>query len=50
MEQYPTAIAPAIDKPRAADLPRPRPANKATVLRSVLSKIASRNVTTAFPY
>lgn len=49
MEQYPTATAPAIDKPRAADFPRPRAANKATVLRSVLSKIASRNVTTAFP-
>lgn len=48
--QYPAAIAPAIDKPRAADFPRPRAANKATVLRSFLSKIASRKVMTAFPY
>lgn len=46
---YPAAIAPAIASPRAADFPRPRAASKATVLRSVLSKTASRNVITAFP-
>lgn len=46
---YPAAIAPAIAKPSAADFPRPRAASKATVLRSVLSKIVSRNVATAFP-
>lgn len=48
-EYYPAAIAPAIAKPSAADFPRPRAASKATVLRSVLSNIASRNVATAFP-
>lgn len=47
--QYPAAIAPEIARPSAADFPRPRAASKATVLRSVLSKIASRNVITAFP-
>ena len=47
---YLTAIAPAIARPSAADLPRPRAASKATVLQSVLSRIASRNVMTAFPY
>lgn len=47
---YPAAIAPAIANPRAADFPRPRAANKAIVFRSVLSKIASRNVITALPY
>ena len=47
---YPAAIAPAIAKPSAADFPRPRAASRATVLRSVLSKTASRKVTTAFPY
>lgn len=47
---YPAAIAPAIAKPSAADFPRPRAASKATVLRRVLSKIASRNVMTALPY
>ena len=44
-------MAPAIDKPRAADFPRPRAANKATTaLRSFVFKIVSINVTTAFPY
>lgn len=47
---YPAAIAPAIAIPSAADFPRPRAASKATVLRRVLSKIASRNVMTALPY
>lgn len=47
--QYPAAIAPEIARPSAADFPRPRAASKATVLRSVLSKIESRNVITAFP-
>ena len=37
-------------KQRAADFPQPRAASKAMALRSVLSKIASRNVITAFPY
>lgn len=46
---YPAAIAPETAKPSAADFPRPRAASKARVLRSVLSKIASRNVMTAFP-
>lgn len=45
----PAATAPAIASPRAADFPRPRAAIKATVLRNVLSRIASRNVTTALP-
>lgn len=47
---YPAAIAPEIARPSAADFPRPRAASKATVLRSVFSKIASRNVITAFAY
>lgn len=50
LADYPAAIAPATAKPSAADFPRPRAASRATVLRRVLSKIASRNVMTAFPY
>lgn len=47
--RYPEATAPAIARPSAADFPRPRAASKATVLRKVLSRIASRKVMTAFP-
>lgn len=46
---YPAATAPATARPSAADLPRPRAAMRATVLLNVLSRIASRNVMTAFP-
>ena len=46
----PAATAPATAKPRAADFPRPRAARHATVLCSDLSKIASRNVRTTFPF
>ena len=44
---YPCAIAAATAKPNAADLPRPRAAVRATVLRNVFSAIASTKVTTA---
>lgn len=43
-------MAPAIDKPRVADFPRPRAANKATVLPHVFVVISSINVTNAFLY
>lgn len=47
-EFNPVTTAPAIARPKAADLPRPRAAIKATVLRRALSRTASRNVTTPF--
>ena len=47
---HPPACPPAIASPRAADLPRPRAAVSATVLRSVFSDAASRKVTTALAW
>lgn len=44
---YPNATAPAIANPSAADLPRPRAAVRATVLRNVFSEMASINFNTA---
>jgi len=41
------AIAPAMARPRAADLPHPRGASKATVLLRVLSRIELRKLMTA---
>jgi hypothetical protein len=48
-ELYPAAMAPAIERPRAADFPRPRAAIKATVLLRDLSKIESKKLITALP-
>ena len=45
---HPKATAAAIATPRAADLPRPLDAVKATVVRSVFSEMASTNCNTAF--
>jgi hypothetical protein len=47
-EAYPKATADAMARPKAADLPRPRAAVSATVLRRVFSEIASKNVKIAF--
>ena len=44
---YPWAMAAATANPNAADLPRPRAAVRATVLRDVFSAIASTKVTIA---
>ena len=44
----PKATLEAMASPRAADLPRPLAAVKATVLRRVFSEIASTNFSTAF--
>lgn len=44
----PMATAPAIDKPSAADFPRPLAAVMVTVVLNVFSAIASMNFTTAF--
>lgn len=44
---YPNATAPAIARPRAADLPRPLAAVRATVLLRVFSEIPSMNFKTA---
>ena len=46
----PMATAPAIDKPSAADFPRPLAAVMVTVVLNVFSAIASMNFTTAFAY
>ena len=45
---YPNATAAAIERPSAADLPRPLAAVKATVVLNVFSDIASINFNTAF--
>lgn len=47
---YPNATAPAIARPRAADLPLPRAAVRATVLLRVFSEIPSMNFKTALAY
>jgi hypothetical protein len=47
-EAYPNATADAMARPKAADLPRPRAAVSATVLRRVFSEIASKKVKIAF--
>ena len=48
--EYPYAIAPARQRPIAADLPRPLAAVKATVVCKDRCDIASKNVITAFAY
>ena len=48
--EYPKATAAAMLRPRAADLPRPRAAVMATVLRSVCSDMASTNFNKAFAW
>ena len=48
MLEYPNATAAAMLRPRAADLPRPRAAVMATVLRNVCSDMASTNLSKAF--
>ena len=50
LRTYPNATAAAIAKPSAADLPRPRAAVKATVVRKVFSEIASTNFKTALAW
>lgn len=47
---HPNATAPATASPRAADLPRPLAAVRATVLRRVFSEIASMNFSTPLAY
>ena len=48
--EYPKATAAAMLRPSAADLPRPRAAVMATVLRSVCSDMASTNFNKAFAW
>ncbi len=50
MATNPKATAEAMARPKAADLPRPLAAVRATVLRRVFSLTASTNLSTAFAY
>lgn len=50
LRTYPDAMAPTIAIPSAADLPLPLGATSATMLSSVLSRIVSRKIETAFPW
>lgn len=49
-QPHPNATAPATASPRAADLPRPLAAVRATVLLKVFSEIASMNFNTPLAY